>query len=168
MTVDESNDIEELRQQATRLGILLPDFHRPPPTLGCFGHQLPAPFIWFCRHYPQHSGFPHYGWEPPMGLLSPFGKPSALKRWNADVRELNPGWPAHWISFWHGNDGDYCFSYDKEGHPWIVYWYYNNFNGDFEAFQFTDDYQYCSFADWFAVQVEWALARHNHPEKPRR
>jgi hypothetical protein len=94
-----------------------------------------------------------------MGLLSPFGNPSDLERRNAQVRGNDPRWPAQWVSFWHGSDGDFCFSYDKDGHPWVVYWCYNIFNSDFEEFQFHDDYKYASFADWFAVQVEWALVQ---------
>ena len=94
-----------------------------------------------------------------MGLLSPFGSLSDLKRHNQQIRESEPQWPAHWISFWHGNDGDYCFSFDKDGHAWVVYWNYNNFNADPQSahLAFKDDCRFANFAEWFSGQVVWAL-----------
>ena len=152
MTADDLNEIEEIRREAMRRGIVLPEARRAAPTIGCFGHKLPSSFVWFCRHYPRQSGFPNGFWYPPMGLLSPFGQPSDLKRRNEQVRQSEPEWPDHWISFWHGNDGDYCFSYDKDGHAWVVYWDYNaGMNADeFQAIQFEDSYKYANFGDWFA------------------
>ena len=75
--------------------------------------------------------------------------PSDLKRHNEEVRKWDPRWPSHWISFWHGNDGDYCFSYDTNGHPWIVYWDYNA-PDQFQHLQFEDAYLDVSFAEWYA------------------
>ena len=158
MAADPPEDYEGLRQEAAKIGITLPEGARPLPNIGCCGHKLPDPFIWFCRNDPDHSGFPHHGWEPPYGLLSPFGNESDLQRRNAEVRRDNPNWPAHWVSFWHGNDGDYCFSFDPDGHAWIVYWYYNyGYHEENAHLEFRDDYESADFVDWFARQVEWAL-----------
>jgi hypothetical protein len=152
MTADDIDDIEQIRRHAAQLGISLPPARTPAPVLGCFGHQLPVSFVWFCRHYPQHAGFPHGSWTPPMGLLSPFGHPSGLKRRNDEIRKCEPKWPAHWISFWHGSDGDYCFSYDHHGHPWIVYWDYNSYTPGTEDDEIAlrDDYAFTDFADWLS------------------
>jgi SMI1/KNR4 family protein SUKH-1 len=144
MTADDLDEIEVIRQKAMRLGIVLPEARRAVPTIGCFGHKLPHSFVWFCRHYPKDRN----DWYPPMGLLSPFGQPSDLKRHNEAVRKWDRRWPSHWISFWHGNDGDYCFSYDTNGHPWIVYWEYNA-PDQFEHLQFEDAYEAVSFAEWY-------------------
>jgi hypothetical protein len=68
------------------------------------------------------------------------------------------------VSFWHGKDGDYCFSFDRDAHPWIVYWYYNYEHHEEDAhLEFRDDYEAASFVDWCARQVEWALTQPGHP-----
>ena len=80
-----------------------------------------------------------------MGLLSPLGRPSDLARRNEQIRGSEPDFPAQWISFWHGNDGDWCFSYDKDGHAWVVYYYYNYDMGGqaigWEHLAFRDNYE---------------------------
>ena len=158
MAVDRPEDHERLRREAAKIRVTLPNGMRPLPNIGCFGHKLPDLFVWFCRNYANHSGFPHHGWEPPYGLLSPFGHESDLQRRNAEVRRDNPNWPPHWISFWHGNDGDCCFSFDSDGYPWIVYWYYNYWYHEENAhLEFRDNYVAADFGDWFAAQVDWAL-----------
>jgi hypothetical protein len=168
MARDGREDRERLRREAARIGIALPDGVRPLPHLGCCGHKLPDLFVWFCREYAGHSGFPHHGWAPPFGLLSPFGQPSDLRRRNAEVRRDNPNWPSHWVSFWHGGDGDCCFSFDRDGHPWIVYWYYNyGYHEENVDLEFRDDYEAADFVDWFAQQVEWALTRRGEPPAAR-
>lgn len=159
MSGGDREELDELRRQAARLGIVLQDEPAAPP-LRAFGRELPAAFSWFCHQCPRHAGFPHHGWEPPLGLLSPFGAPSPLEGRNAEVRRLNARWPAHWVSFWHGTDGDYCFSFDGGGHAWVVYWYYNyGYTEERAHLEFRDDYEATGFADWFAGQVESALAR---------
>lgn len=158
MIAHQSSEIHELRGYASHLGIALPDASVGVPTVSCFGHLLPSSFVWLCQHYPQHAGFPHHGWIQPMGLLSPFGHPSDLVHHNEQVRSWERGWPTHWVSFWHGNDGDYCFSFDKAGHPWVIYWCYN-IGDQFLPHLFEENYQFATFADWFAGQVNWALAQ---------
>jgi len=96
-----------------------------------------------------------------MGLLSPFGSPSDLKRRNEQIRQSEPDWPTHWISFWNGNDGDCCFSYVKDGNAWVVYYDYNFAMGgqttELLPVVFPDDYECVNFAEWFTGQVVWAL-----------
>ena len=171
MTGDELSEIEEVRHAAARLGIVLPSARVPAPTIGCFGYRLPTPFVWLCRHYPRHSGFPHRGWTPPMGLLSPLGRPSDLKRRNEQIRGSEPDFPAHWIGFWHGNDGDFCFSYDPDGHAWVVYYDYNVTMGrqaiGWEHLPFRDDYEWVNFAECFAGQVDWALEQDRFNDRAR-
>lgn len=144
---------KQLRRHAARIGIQLADRTQPVSEVECCGHILPAPFVWFCANYPNHAGFPHgWWWKPPFGLLSPFGPQSPLQLRNAELRRDIANWPAHWVSFWHGNDGDFCFSFDRDGHPWIVYWHYN-----VEPADFGEDIEAVDFAEWFLQQVEWVI-----------
>ena len=158
MTLDSSIDRNRLRHEAKKIGITLTDDAGHLPSTKSFGHELPELFLWFCQRYKSHSGFPHHGWEPPYGLLSPWGLESELERRNVGVRRNNPTWPLNWIIFWHGNDGDYCFSFDRDGHPWIVYWHYNFlYHEENRHLEFRDIYVAADFAEWFSQQADWVL-----------
>lgn len=167
--IDLPHEHDRLRREAEKLGIVLPASVQPTPHIECSGYELPTVFIWFCSNYADHSGFPHHGCEPPFGLLSPFRHVSDLQRRNKEVRRDNPNWPAHWVSFWHGSDGDYCFSFDTNGHPRIVYWYYNyGYHAENAHLEFKDDYEAADFVDWFARQVEWVRKHNQQPPTARR
>ena len=168
MTVNRPENHERLRREAAKIGIALADDARPLPSIECFGQMLPDLFVWFCRNYANHSGFPHHGWESGFGLLSPFGQESILQRRNAEVRLHNPNWPTHWVIFWHGTDGDYCFSFDNEGHPWVVYWYYNAGypEGD-QDLALPGHYEATDFEDWFADQAGWVTKQLQEAKLPK-
>jgi hypothetical protein len=160
MNLDPSEDFDQLRHHAAKLGIVLPRFVEHLPSICYGGRQLPSPFVWFCQNYAEHSGFSHQILEPDFGVLSPFGKTSALQRRNDQIRQQVPGWPSHWVSFSHGSDGDYCFSFADDGNAWVVYWYYNAGIADESAqSDFKEDYVQASFVDWFAAEVNWMLSR---------
>jgi hypothetical protein len=82
------------------------------------GHTLPAAFLWFCANCDTHQGWPHVSTWP--GLYSPFGAPSPLEIENRTRRE-SATWPANLVTFFGTDDGVYCFRFENESDPEIVY-----------------------------------------------
>lgn len=82
------------------------------------GNALPAAFLWFCANCDTHQGWPHVSTWP--GLYSPFGVPSPLEIENRTRRE-RATWPANLVSFFGTDDGAYCFRFETNSEPGIVY-----------------------------------------------
>lgn len=82
------------------------------------GNALPAAFLWFCANCDTHQGWPHFSTWP--GLYSPFGSPSPLEIENSTRRE-STAWPANLVSFFGTDDGAYCFRFENNSDPEIVY-----------------------------------------------
>ncbi len=113
-------------------------------------HLLPGGFIWFCRHFTNHSGWPALpAWD---GLLSPLGTPSDLQLDN-DQRRANIDWPADLVSFFRTDDGVYCFQYGTAPHPSISY--VDDWNPIGEQTSIDSIPRAATFEDWFSEMVRF-------------